>query len=170
MQATYNPFQRQELYLPSDARQAVDKYCQTTQASGERSPLKQPFRRVIDFWVAAVVLGARETERSGRSIPQLDRSNGWHFIDGVIFEGAPDRIELLELIAIAFKSDPFVIDDPAEIITIANGLSSVGYPKLLLMLEPTGSNALDPILDAFETELQVAGFVQTPDESGESDG
>ena len=169
MQATYNPFQRQALLLPTEARQAVDKYCQTQQASGERSPSKQPFRRVVDFWIAAVVLGAREIERSERTVPEINRSSGWHFNDGSVLEGAPDRIELLEMIAIALKKDPFVIEDPAQIIGIANGLCSVGVPKLLLMLEPTGSNALDPILDNLEKELRAAGFVQTPAVSTESD-
>jgi hypothetical protein len=153
MLQNYNPFQRQELVLPEEARSAVDRVVR--QRVKESKPHNQPFRRTVDFWFACVILGARELAGDDSDIPTVSRDDGWHFVAGSIFEGDPHRIEMLELIAIGISNDPYVIQDPQKIIRWANGLCKLGFPKLMLELEGDGKR-LDDLMSFYRQELSAA--------------
>jgi len=124
----YNPFQNLELRIPEAYRGEVDRFCQTQPAGGTRpSPDHSPFERQVDLWFSAVCLGARK----GKTTP-LGRHHA--FIGGEILLRDPYRIELLELLAISFTGDPWVIEDPRKVIDLANELAATGLPEVIGML------------------------------------
>jgi len=125
----YNPFQNYELRIPNNYREQIDRFTQTQPEGGQKpAPEDSPFSRQIDFWFLSFCLGIHEGRTS--------EANKWHkFITGEILSRNPERIQLIELAIIGHKKDPWIIDKPGEIISMANGFAATGIPILIEMLE-----------------------------------
>jgi hypothetical protein len=128
-----NPFQSLELRIPEAYRDEVDRFCQTQPGGGTRpSPDESPFERQIDIWFLAVCIGARKGKRTRLVKPH-------RFIWGDTLSRDPFRIELLELVAISYTNDPWILENPSEIMDLANELAATGLPEIIEMLK--GGNA-----------------------------
>jgi hypothetical protein len=144
----YNPFQNLELRIPEVYREDVNRFCQTQpDALVRTSPDDNPFPRYVDLWFLAVCLGARKGRRTPVEKPH-------RFITGEILSRDPYRIELLELLAISFTGDPWVIDKPSEVIELANELAATGLPELLAMLT---SGPAKPVWNLTDALLETVG-------------
>lgn len=128
-----NPFQNLELRIPEAYRDKVDRFCQTQPGGGAKpSPDDSPFERHIDIWFLALCIGARRGKRTQIIKPH-------RFITGELLSRDPYRIELLELLAVSYTNDPWILEKPSEIMDLANELAATGLPEVIDMLE--GGNA-----------------------------
>jgi len=124
-----NPFQNLELRIPEAYRDEVDRFCQTQPGGGTRPPPDDsPFERQIDIWFLAVCIGARKGKRT-----QVIRPH--RFITGELLSRDPYRIELLELLAVSYTDDPWILEKPSEIIDLANELAATGLAEIIDMLK-----------------------------------
>ena len=57
------------------------------------------------------------------------------FITGVVFQRDLATIEFLFLLAIAHSGDPFVVQDPRQVLNIAEGYAAAGIPLVKEMME-----------------------------------
>ena len=124
-----NPFQSLELRIPEACRDEVDRFCQTQPGGGARpSPDEGPFERQVDIWFLAVCIGARKAKRTRLVRPH-------RFIWGDILSRDPFRIELLELVAVSYTNDPWILENPSDIMDLANELAATGLPEVIDMLK-----------------------------------
>jgi hypothetical protein len=80
--------------LPDD----ISRFSRTFKTAGEKAnPLDSPFERYVDVWMLAVCVGASEARTVDLKGPAAHP-----FITGVVLASDPDRIELLELLAIGY--------------------------------------------------------------------
>ena len=124
-----NPFQNLELRIPEAYRDEVDRFCQTQPGGGTRPPPDDsPFERQIDIWFLAVCIGARKGKRTQVIKPH-------RFITGELLSRDPYRIESLELLAVSYTDNPWILEKPSEIIDLANELAATGLAEIIDMLK-----------------------------------
>jgi len=124
-----NPFQNLELRIPEAYRDEVDRFCQTQPGGGTRPPPDDsPFERQIDIWFLAVCIGARKGKRTQVIKPH-------RFITGELLSRDPYRIESLELLAVSYTDDPWILEKSSEIIDLANELAATGLAEIIDMLK-----------------------------------
>jgi len=130
-----NPFQNLELEIPEAYRGEVDRFCQTQPGGGARpSPDDSPFERQIDIWFMAACIGVRKGKRT-----KVVKSKSHRFAYGELLSRDPHRIESLELLAVSYTDDPWILEKPSEIIDLANELAATGLAEIIDMLK--GGNA-----------------------------
>ncbi len=135
---SYNPFAQYDLRVPTHFHDDISRFSRTFKTAGEKAnPLDSPFERYVDVWMLAVCIGASE----GRTI-DLRGPAAHPFITGVVLASDPDRIELLELLAIGHTGNPYVITEPKRVIDLANGFAAAGMPTVIDMLRGTHSRPL----------------------------
>jgi hypothetical protein len=140
-----NPFQSLELKIPEAYRDEVDRFCQTQPGGGARpSPDDSPFERQVDIWFLAVCIGARKHKRTKQKLRR--------FIWGDILSRDPYRIEFLELVAISYTNDPWVLENPSEMMDLANELAATGLPEVIDMLKAGNAKPIWNLTDNL-TEL-----------------
>jgi len=145
-----NPFQNLELRIPEAYRGEVERFCQTQPGGGARpSPDDSPFERQIDIWFLAVCLGARKGKRTSVIKPH-------RFITGELLSRDPYRIELLELLAISYTNDPWILERPSEIMDLANELAATGLTEVVDMLKDGNAKPIWNLTDNI-TELFPVG-------------
>jgi len=144
-----NPFQNLELRIPEAYRDEVDRFCQTQPGGGTRPPPDDsPFERQIDIWFLAVCIGARKGKRT-----QLIRPH--RFITGELLSRDPYRIESLELLAVSYTDDPWILERPSEIMDLANELAATGLAEIIDMLKDGSAKPIWNLTDNL-TELLPA--------------
>ncbi len=162
----YNPFQNLELKIPKAYNEMFQDYCQTQPAGGAKpSAEDSPFERQIDMWFLAICLGA---QKDGDLSPINDPRK---FITGEMLSSDPQRVDLLQLLAISYTQDPWIIDSPKNVMALANDLAAAGLPELIEMLKDGNAkpiwNLTDRIMDllsdvtAFETHDQSESVIST---------
>lgn len=149
MADSYNPFAPFELRFPKSRYEEVTWYTRTrADAGGSSSVQTSPFDRYVDLWFFAVCLGARE----GPPV-ELDREQTQRFERGVLLQGSPDRILLLEILAVTHSQDPYIVSEPRRVIDIANGFAAAGLPLALDMLAGGYSSPLANIVDGLNETI-----------------
>jgi len=144
-----NPFQNLELRIPEAYRDEVDRFCQTQPGGGTRPPPDDsPFERQIDIWFLAVCIGARKGKRT-----QIIRPH--RFITGELLSRDPYRIESLELLAVSYTDDPWILERPSEIMDLANELAATGLAEIIDMLKDGSAKPIWNLTDNL-TELLPA--------------
>jgi hypothetical protein len=126
MAAVANPYANLQLRIPEHEWEAVRRFTTTFRPEDGADPNidQSPFGRYVDLWWAALIVGVREGRRSTPS--------GWHdFITGVVFNQDPWRIRQLELLALAETKKTDVLDDPGQIISMANEYAATGIRILI---------------------------------------
>lgn len=149
---SYNPFQALDLKVPSEFHEDLTRYSRSQSLAGEKkNPLDNPFDRYVDLWMLGVCLGAR----AGRTV-DLKGPASEKFITGVVLATDPDRIELLELLAIGHTGDPYIVAEPRRVIDLANGFAAGGVPSVVEMLKNGRNrplwNLTEAVLDEFDRE------------------
>jgi hypothetical protein len=143
------PFPNAELRIPIEYKDKMEAYTRTRPAGGERpDPEDSPFPRQLDLWFLGVCVGAVNNQR----VP-LTGNRAHKFNTASMLETDPDKIEILELIAIGVTGDPYVVGDPRHVIEIANELAAGGLPYVFDMVEGN-SRAIDNLSDKVQTMLR----------------
>jgi len=144
-----NPFQNLELRIPEAYREEVGRFCQTQPEGGTKPPPDDsPFERQIDIWFLAVCIGARKGKRT-----QIIRPH--RFITGELLSRDPYRIESLELLAVSYTDDPWILERPSEIMDLANELAATGLVEIIDMLKGGSAKPIWNLTDNL-TELLPA--------------
>jgi hypothetical protein len=129
----YNPFQNLDLTVPDAYREDINRYSQTqTDALTRISIEHAPFPRYVDAWYLAFCLGARSGKPEKVVKPH-------RFVHAEIIRES-HRIDQIELVAIAWSGDPWIINRPSEVISLANEFAASGLRDLMQILtEGTGT-------------------------------
>lgn len=127
VQRYYNPFSAARLEYPDTQKEYYQRYART---SGSSLADESPFPRMVDLWWAGLSLAVRNE----MSPVEINRAASTGFIEGVIFDRDPWRIQFLRLIALHIKGNPDILTSPTEIIAMANGLAAAGVPGIVDML------------------------------------
>jgi hypothetical protein len=134
--AIANPYANLQLRIPEREWEPVRRFTTTFRPEDGSAPDidRSPFSRYVDLWWAGLILGVREDRRS--------RPTSWHdFTPAVVLNSDPWRIRQLELIALAETNGTEVLDDPGQVITIANEFAATGIGTLI----ETMTGRTDPI-------------------------
>jgi len=133
---SYNPYQSNELRIPSKHLDQVRSYTRSQTESYRTDEVDDsPFERYIDMWFMGLCLAANIGQKSKIKNPHK-------FHTGVILTQDPYRIDLIEIVAIADTGDPWVIEDSGQVITIANEYAAAGLSRLLSMLQEGGEKPI----------------------------
>ena len=147
----YMPFPNAELRIPIEFKEKIEAYTRTRPTGGlAPDPEDAPFPRQVDIWYLGVCLGAAHNLRVSLPPNRVHKFN-----TGSMFDNDPERIEMLELLAIAMTEDAYVIKDPRQVIEVANELAAGGLPMVFDMLEEGNSRAIDNISDKIQRELKA---------------
>lgn len=129
----YNPFANQQVHVPKAYHEYLNRYSGTFNPAGENTASKEaevPFKRYIDFWLVAAAVGAA----NDHFVP-LDSSDRRDFITGQVLQRDLPAIEFLLLLAIAHTGDAYVVNDPRQVLDIAEGYAAGGIPVVKEMME-----------------------------------
>ncbi len=131
MNRDYNPFANLDLHIPSVYRDEVKRYTTTQGGDGDTSVESSPFMRYVDLWAAAVAVGAQV----GAHVSLGERDAKHRFIQGSVLQGDLTRIEFLQLLAIGYTRDPYVVKNSRKVIEIAEAYAAGGLPILMEWLD-----------------------------------
>ena len=141
-----NPFSTAWLVYPVDQRDDYFRFCQTENPSPSD---EAPFPRRVDMWFAAVALAAR----NGLRPVDLRSRSTVEFVQGEIFDSDAWRIRALMLLALATDQSIDVVEVPARMMTIANGLAAAGQPMVVEMLNRSQDRPIWNLSTALEEML-----------------
>jgi hypothetical protein len=120
-----NPFINIALRVAKRELPLVEKFTATQQAQVD--PDRVPFRRYVDLWWAGLCIGVVE----GHRVDGL-KADDWHrFADGSVLSSDPWRIVHLQLLAVALTGNVDILDEPGDVIQMANEYAATGLPLLL---------------------------------------
>lgn len=126
MAAVANPYANLQLRIPKHEWESVRRFTTTFRPEDGSSPNidHSPFNRYVDLWWAALIIGVREGRRS--------RPPEWHdFTPAIVFNSDPWRIRQLELLALAEAGKTEILDDPGQVISMANEYAATGIGILI---------------------------------------
>ena len=145
-----------ELKVPVNVKSQFDNFVKRGQGSKDKDLEISPFNTMLELWFLSVCIGARNNEQFNTT-----NINTTTFIRGNIFVGNDSNglsrkwmIEILEAIAIATENTHEIINDPKDVIRIANNFAAGGIADTLQMLEGEGfalANLHQNILPLLET-------------------
>ena len=136
-----NPLVNSQLKLPEYFHERIQNYV-TLQTGGGPTDERRPFGRVVDFWFLAVCIGAHFNERKTLS------GKDWDFNTGVVLSQHPDKIQLLELLAIADNDDTpqDSIKTAGKVAEIANMYAAGGTELLIQWLDAKGGASVGDLI------------------------
>lgn len=126
MEAVANPYANLQLRIPEREWDAVRRFTTTFRPEDGSAPNidQSPFNRYVDLWWAALIIGIREGRRA--------KPSEWHdFTPAVVFNQDSWRIRQVELLALAETNGTDVLDDPGQVIAIANEYAATGIGILI---------------------------------------
>ena len=131
-QTDYNPFATVDFAASAGLHDFISSFSKTQggDISGVGALGIAPFRRMIDGWLlAAAVAVAKDVP-----IVSADRIPGDKFVTGVVLQREIETIEFMMLLAIAITGNPYIVDEPKEIVKCLRERAEAGYPYLDEML------------------------------------
>lgn len=135
----FNPFVNSSLRFPGNHLESVARYATTGVSSAD--PDRRPFRRYVDIWWVGMCIGISEEQQT--SLP----ANEWHtFSYGSILSSDPWRIIHLQLLAVGLTGSRIILNDPGEIVQMANEYAATGIPLLFERMNQTA----EPIMEVSE--------------------
>lgn len=145
----FNPFANIELNIPKAYAEEVKRFSRAGDAETRGDPGAVPFNRMVDLWFLAVCVGAAED-----AFMSLPKGSTHKFHTGQVLQGDILRIEFLLLNAIAHTGDPYIVNDPKQVIAIAEGCVAGGLPYLIDMLSVGHSSPALNLTRAISAKLQ----------------
>lgn len=139
----YNPFASNELRYPDSQREYYQRFCSPGGRTGDD---RQPFPRMVDLWFAGVCLAARRD----LILVDLAGQDTVYMVGGDILGSDAWRIQVVMLIALARQDDVEIVDSPARMMAMANGLAAAGVPHIVEML----TEGKEPPIWNFSNELE----------------
>lgn len=143
---TYLSAQAHALRIPEDSREDTERFVRQHQ-KGVVTAERAPFNRQLDLWAFSIVTAI--AEGSG---PLDAPSSQWgrRFVTTKDVQMPDDLCDLLAVIAMDHLGiDHPKVDDPAEIIEIANRFAGAGFPTVIKNMKDPDLRitTLDKILD-----------------------
>ena len=139
-----NLFGQISINFPEIWREHFESFCQSTTAGAREKPDKNPFPRNVDMWFLAICIAVHLKIEPDFS----DKGKLYKPIPGTVFGSELWRSDSLIMLAIAHSGDEKIIDNPNEMMKIANGYAIAGLPILLAKLEEgKGDSSLDYLSD-----------------------
>lgn len=131
MDVSFLTARQHDLRLPKSVKEKAQEQWVSFQPAGPRRPSDEaPFRRMYDFWLAAILWAEHHDLR-----PQEQAKTEKFIASGPTPADAKlDAwiLELLLLIAVRrLKPDVNTLPEAAEVFKLANELAAIGAPKLL---------------------------------------
>lgn len=153
----YNPFQSYNIVIPRNFLDKLTRYSRTKTDKGDSKSKEQaPFRRYIDIWVLALLLG-----RASKSFLNINDIPDRHdFITGTIFARNLDIIQLIFVIAIEREGTHEVVLDSRKSLNIALSYAAGGLPILIDMLESGPGTPLSNLVSGIQDALQDPASLQ----------
>jgi len=143
----HNPFSAIDLYVPTIFRDDFSKYCQTT----GKTPIDlSPFPRMIDLWFLAICVAVSKNLKP----KDVSTADSYKIIDGSIFGSDPWRIHALMLLAIGYKNELEIVNEPRKIMALANGLAVAGLPVVIEMLKDGDAEPIWNLSDCIDGILR----------------
>jgi len=145
-----NLFGQLKIELPPHYKDIFGKYCQSGKTGARDKPHIYPFPRNVDMWFLALCIAVK------LEIPPIFSNKGddWGAIQGTVFGTDNWRSDSLVLLAIGHSGNVKIIDNPNDMMKIANAYALAGLPILVAKLdEGHGDNILDYISDYLIEEL-----------------
>lgn len=122
------------LKLPDDIKEKALRWVQTQSAMAHRKPSDAPFRRLIDFWFAAIAWAVHTglepvgTATGGKFVSIGPKSQDVNIEDW--------KCSLLTVVAVeSFGHEDARAQEPAAIVDLANRYAEAGAPALVAKLE-----------------------------------
>lgn len=143
----FNPFQAIDIHVPVEFHDAFARYSQT---GGNAVIDQSPFPRMVDLWFLSVCVAAR----LGLEPVDIGKFETRKIIDGSIFGSDPWRVHTLMLLAIGHSGDVNVVSEPRKMMSLANGLSVAGLPKVIDMLKEGDADPIWNLSDALDEILR----------------
>ena len=120
------------LFLPAKRKDDIQRYVRQHQKGAAGNPEAAPFGRQLDFWALALASAIARGIPPAGSPP---RQGGHKFADTRSVELSEELCELLAVVALgALGTDDEGVEDPAQIIELANRYAAAGCDELLLRL------------------------------------
>jgi len=142
-----NPFAGQDITIDECFRESIETFVQLREGK-TASPVHQPFRRNVDLWFFAIMLAITKKVK-----PLAPSGKTYKAAEGVVLGSDEWRPTALILLAIAKTENAEIVDNPSEMMRIANGYAHAGLPLLFSLLNERGEDsALDYLCD-FVDEL-----------------
>lgn len=146
----YNPFQVIDISVPIQFREEFARYCQT-RTEGTRSLIdNSPFPRMIDMWFLAICVATKEKMKP----VDFSDQKTYKIIEGSILSSDPWRINLLMLLCIGLTGNIEIVNNPREMMKLANELAVAGLPKLIVMLKDGDLEPIWNLSDSLESILR----------------
>lgn len=116
------------LYLPQEARDDVARLVSTHQRT-KTSREMTPFRRQVDFWLLCLGVALADDLQPREGAPA---TWGYKFVDTREVQLPNEVYNLLAVVAFEqLEHDAERIDDPAQIVDVANRLAGAACPRVL---------------------------------------
>lgn len=132
-QPDFNPFATTDLVASNGLHDFISRYSKSQggDASGFGSVGIAPFKRMVDGWLLATAVAVAE------DIPIVpsEKIPGDKFVTGVVFQKDIDTIEFIMLLSISLSGNPYIVDDPKQMIREIRQCAEAGYPFLEGMLK-----------------------------------
>ena len=156
----FNPFANQAIHVPKAYHEDLRLYSTTfgSTEGGAKDIEEAPFKRYVDFWLLAAAVGASQDH-----FMTVEPSERHEFITGVVLQRDLATIEFLFLLAIAHTEDPFVVQNPRQVLDIVEGYAAGGIPLVKYMMETGHLPALQNLTRSLIKSLSHAA--STPDDS-----
>ena len=156
VQQYQNPFANLSLIIPETQRNYYDQYCQT-QTVGRANVDRSPFRRMVDLWFAGLSFAAHKQLKPVDTTKKKTQP----FITGKIFDGEDSwRIQVIILVAMAEDGNLKIIQEPGQMMDLANNLAAAGVELIMEMLREGDQtpiwNLSDALDDIFRVEQESA--------------
>ena len=154
-QQYHNPFVRLGLIAPEAQRGYYDQYCRANIVGGTDEKSDQlPFRRRVDLWFVALALAAHKQLKP----IDLMKEKTYQFVTGVVFNQDSWRIQIITLVAIAIEDNLEVVQDPRQMMNIANGLAAAGVRHIVEMLREGNQDPIWNLSDALDELLRSDNY------------
>lgn len=149
----FNPFANQDIYVPKAYHEDLKLYSTTfgSVEGGAKDIEEAPFKRYVDFWLLAAAVGASQDH-----FMTVDPAERHKFITGAVLQRDLATIEFLFLLAITHTGDPFVVQDPRQVLDIAEGYAAGGIPLVKDMMEAGHLPALQNLTRSLVKSLESA--------------
>ena len=134
-----NPFADFRLDIPNKYADSVRNYSQT--AGDEKTVEMAPFRRQVDFWYTAFVIGMKEGLE-----PESERDN-YNATLGNIFSSDPSRIVHMQIAYLGYAGDMKSLASPRKIFDFCLGVANAGMPVLISVLSDPDDKPLWALYD-----------------------
>jgi len=143
----HNSFAGVDINIPEKYKDYFYQYCLTRTEGSKNDPEDSPFPRMVDMWFLALCIAAKEG-----LTPKFEvEGKKYKAIEGVVFGSDPWRSNALILLSLSHTDDINVVNDPNEMMRIANAYALAGLPRLITMLE---ERRADSSLDYLSEEIE----------------